>query len=186
MSRRLPDFDAPPEGQRAYWQERAEREGETYVAKGGREDSFREQLEAIVPYFTFLPGEGRVLDYGCGPGRFRPALEARGLQYHGWDLLPQYRTFEWPPEWGSFDCGTAIFVLQHITHPVAHNLAVRHLHKALRPGGRLLVVDHHFTRGVKWRPHMAPRGPDALKHVGWSGFSRLGEHDGHWIGLFQK
>lgn len=158
------------------------------MAKAGRQESHDAQLEALVPYLDHLPSEGRVLDYGCGPGRFREPLETRGLEYEGVDLIPWLGTMEVGGiEARSFDCAIAIFVLQHIVDPADYADAVDTVWGALKPGGKLLVVDHVARSDVDWADHMKPRGPDAIwKTRSWSAYDTVGEYDGHWIGLFTK
>lgn len=147
-----------------YWPERYRRQGPSYVARGGRPDVAQQQVEAVTPYFEHLPSEGRVLDFGCGPGRFRPSLEARGLDYEGVDLIPELGTMEVEDiRPGSFDTAVAIFVLQHIVDERDYESSVARLWRALMPGGVLLVVDHHPTPEPD--PHMHPRGPWRLWEV---------------------
>jgi SAM-dependent methyltransferase len=168
-----------------YWQARYEAQGEPYVARGGRQDSHDAQVEAIVPYFEHLPSSGRVLDFGCGPGRFRGALEAQGLEYEGVDLVPELGTMEVGEiEPSSFDCAVAIFVLQHIVDERRYDAAIRVLHSVLRVGGTLLVVDHELRYGMD--EHMRARGPSGLLPWTWRGYEMLGDHDGHWVGLFTR
>lgn len=166
-----------------YWRERYLQHGATYVATGNRAKDYHEQLAGLVPYIAHLPERGRVLDFGCGPGRFRPALEARGLDYEGWDLIPELRTVQ-TLQPGSFDCAIAIFVLQHIVEEDAYEDAVALLASAVRQGGTLLVVDHEVR--PKLAAHMVPRGPGPLVEAGFRRFDRVGAYNNHWIGLFRR
>lgn len=167
-----------------YWPERYRRQGPSYVARGGRPEVAQQQVEAVTPYFDLLPSEGRVLDFGCGPGRFRPALEARGLDYEGVDLIPELGTMEVEDiRPGSFDVAVAIFVLQHIVDEGAYRSAVDTLFTALRPGGSLLVVDHDPMDDPD--DHMRPRGPDGLPAPEWVDGWWVGPApEDHWAGLF--
>lgn len=168
-----------------YWPNRYRRQGDTYVARGGRADSHQGQLYALAFYFAHLPTEGRVLDFGCGPGRFRPALERHGLEYEGIDLVPELGTMDVADlQPGSFECAVAIFVLQHIVDVDAYHDALRTIRRALKAGGCLLVVDHEPSAETEWAPHMRPRGPHAIACAPFERAAMLGAYDSHWIGLF--
>lgn len=170
-----------------YWPARYDQQGETYVARAGEKESHDAQLKAITPYFSHLPTDGRVLDYGCGPGRFRAPLERRGLEYEGVDLIPECGTMDMSDiESKSFDCAVAIFVLQHIVRTGPYAQAVGQIWRALKYGGRFLVVDHQPDPDVDWDDHMNPRGPEGVQRWGWKRYKPLGEHDGHWVGMFEK
>ncbi len=171
-----------------YWPERYARQGPTYVAKGGRRDSYDAQIELIAPLFAAeLPREGRVLDFGCGPQRFRPALEACGLVYEGFDLIPGLGTVG-VVEPGRYDCAVAIYVLQHIVDEGEYADALGRIREGLRPGGVLLVVDALPTEYTEDRPrpaHMMPRGPQAVMAYMNSGAVRSLDA-GHWTGTFVR
>lgn len=179
-----------------YWEARHRRQGPTYVAGGGRADVWRKQLREVTPVFAdALPDWGRVLDFGCGPGRFRHALERHGLEWTGVDIIPGLGNADaedLEPE--SFDAAVAVYVLQHITDPGAYRAAVRSLHGWLRPGGRLLVIDH-VDDGRPWQPHMKPRGPlSVMEAAPWSDFEVLSimvdaplvVDAAHWVGVFDR
>lgn len=171
-----------------YWPERYRRQGETYVARGGRRESFDAQMEALVPYLDHLPTEGRVLDFGCGPGRFRPHLEARGLEYEGVDIIPGLGTMDVEDvEPASFEAAVAIFVLQHIVDMPEYREVVDLLHGSLRAGGTLLVVDHEWMPEEQRPAHMRPIGFGAIcDHWLWYDAAEVGEYNGHWIGVFVR
>jgi len=180
-----------------YWPERAASQGEYYVAKGGDPASYRQQVEAIGPFLHGLrrhpkigSGEGgRVLDFGCGPERFRPALEGLGLTYEGVDPIPQYGTVE-PADVAisGYVAAVAIFVLQHVVDEGEYLSAVGMLHGALEPGGLLFAVDHLPNPDVEWADHMRPRGVDGILGTGydWEPPTMLGTDDGHWVATFRK
>ena len=169
-----------------YWPERYRRQGPTYVAAGGRPESFDAQLRGLAPILRGAVTGHRVLDFGCGPGRFRPVLEEGGREYVGVDLIPGLGTVELGESLPrGFDCAVAVMVLQHIVDPVAYAHWARELHACLNPGGRLVVVDHKPIANPD--SHMAPRGMIGLQAAArWSAAGRLGEHDGHWIGWFAR
>jgi SAM-dependent methyltransferase len=114
----------------------------------------------------------RVLDLGCGQGRFTRRLAARGAQVTGVDwsaamidvadahersapLGIEYRRMDarlvaraWPP--GSFDRVVACMSLMDMPNSPA---AVRGAYRLLRPGGRFVFsISHPFnTAAVGWQ-----------------------------------
>lgn len=101
---------------------------------------------------VYLPyrGAGRLLDFGCGAGKFVARMAAAGWQAEGLDLSPDairagreaglalrlgtLPGADLPP--GSFDCITMWHSLEHVPSPMATLRAARQL---LQPGGTLLV-----------------------------------------------
>jgi 2-polyprenyl-3-methyl-5-hydroxy-6-metoxy-1,4-benzoquinol methylase len=103
------------------------------------------------------PGE-RVLDMGCGTGRFTVPMAAAGAQVTGFDLsegmlsearrklderdlsaeLRQGDMANLPFDDGTFDTVTSMLALMHV--PLADRPAVfREVSRVLRPGGRMLL-----------------------------------------------
>lgn len=171
-----------------YWPERARRQGRRYVAKSGRWSQYERQTSALEAFLWALSDAGRVLDFGCGPGRFQYTLEAMGLDYEGVDLIPGYGTMEVEDvEPGTFDAVLATVVLQHIVDEGEYRDAVRLIHDALVPGGHLLLIDRLPDANVEWAPHMRPRGVQGVVGVKpWSGSVRLGTWEAHGVWLLTK
>lgn len=153
----------------------------------------------------------RVLDVGCGLGKFTLPLVDRGINVTGFDLshdlinaldelkgerkldLHQGDILE-PPEdlRGSFDVVTGFFVLHHLPDLVA---AFRGVHTFLRPGGRVVFVEPNaysplfpvqitLTRGMSWRSDWGifrMRRRMLRRALGAAGFSNI-EHQ--FSGLF--
>ncbi len=106
-------------------------------------------LEAIGP----LRGR-RVLDLGCGKGRFARILAARGARVVGLDVSAamlasagrsgldrvQGSAGRLPFRDASLDAAIAIEVFEHLA-PRAVEDACDELRRVLRPGGRLVLVD---------------------------------------------
>lgn len=156
------------------------------------------------------PGE-RLLDLGCGPGLL--ALELAGevgpdgaiialdpspsmrtvasddVRRRGLDdrvLVTDGDAIALPLEQGELDGAVAVQVLEHVTDVAA---ALTELHRVLRPGGRLLVVDTDWRSCVwhaadperaerviaAWRSHYAhPQLPVELEAaLGRAGFDEI-------------
>lgn len=100
-------------------------------------------------------GAGRVLDIGCGPGVMTRDILDRGWEYVGTDIAPamidearrrfagdQRATFSVGPvehidaPAASFDAVVAMGLVEYLADDA---LALREMHRVLKPGGRLLV-----------------------------------------------
>ena len=123
----------------------------------------------LFPY----QGEGRLLDYGCGNGKFLLAMRDRGWQVQGMDLTPQAvercraeglearlgrDMDEYPPN--SFDAITLWQVIEHVPSP---RQTLGQAWRALRPGGLLTMSLPNFDSltarwfGPYWFPLELPR-----------------------------
>ncbi len=72
-------------------------------------------------------------------------------------------------EWGTFDVAHARFILEHVRDPLA---VVKQMAAAVRPGGRLLLIDDDHEVVRFW-----PSPPHALQHAWesyWRSYARLG------------
>lgn len=130
------------------------------------------------------PLEGRrVLDLGCGKGRFGRVLASRGARVVGLDLssamlaeaarlglacvLGSARRL--PFRASSFDAAIAVEVLEHL-EPRAVAEALGELRRVLSPGGRLVLVDKNVAALNARRPWLPAV---AIK--------RLDEYRGLWM-----
>lgn len=125
-----------------------------YVARAGQERFIVGNLARAVPELIseYAPGDGKVLDVGCGRQPFRAALESRGLGYVGLDTqqnvdrsvdvvcpidgpLPEDLAAK-----GPFSFVLCTEVLEHVADWSAafENIAV-----LLGPGGRALITCPH-------------------------------------------
>jgi SAM-dependent methyltransferase len=87
------------------------------------------------------PPGAKVLDFGCGDGRFLNAFQARGWDTYGVEpstavAFARHRRLESVPRDASFDLVFLHHVLEHLPHPLA---LLRELAAALREGGALFV-----------------------------------------------
>lgn len=109
----------------------------------------RRQLLAVMEAAGIGPGD-RVLDVGCGLGKYTIGLASEGVDVHGLDLTPALveRLHREAPEipaivgdivapapelHGAFDVVTGFFVLHHVSDLAG---AMRGVRTVLRPGGR--------------------------------------------------
>jgi SAM-dependent methyltransferase len=111
-------------------------------AASGR-DSRDVVLEALTPYVpVYSPPRGaRVLDFGCGQGKFLDRLQDAGWDTYGIEPstvspFERHCRLDRPPEDGSFDLVLLNHVLEHVTNPLD---ILRQLARSLRQGGVLFV-----------------------------------------------
>ena len=123
-------------------------------------DSRIYHVRLILKYFGGLAGK-RILDAGCGKGRFARALgegEPEG-RFYGLDISPEMLKFVpqgiervagsltcLPFANESFDC---VYATESLEHAVEIDTAVGELCRVLKPGGRVVIIDkniEHFGR----------------------------------------
>jgi SAM-dependent methyltransferase len=134
----------------------------------------------------------RVLDVGSGLGQFTCAMAAAGAVVTGIerderqlavataalagrpDLRATFRRGEAtalplsPEEMGSFDLVHARFLLEHVPDPL---LVVRQMVHAVRPGGRIVLIDDDHELLRLWPPAPAV---ESWWHAYWRCYARLG------------
>ncbi len=155
----------------AYWEARARRfasegRGLAAVCSYGMPEFYnraihREQERALAPWLHVPPG-ARVLDVGCGVGRWSRLLANRGALVTGVDLsatmveeaarrariegiaarcrflVGDIASLELQER---FDLVLGVTVLQHILEPGALEAALRNMARHLSPGGRLVLLE---------------------------------------------
>src|SRR5215475_10476665 len=154
-----------------YWEDRAQRfagegAGLAAVCAYGMPEFYNraiqlEQRLALRPWLDVKPGT-RVLDVGCGVGRWSRLLASRGAVVTGVDLSPtmiaqaqhraqvegvadqcQFRVQDLShlDVEGPFDVVLGVTVLQHILDPELLRDAVRGMTERLAPGGRMILLE---------------------------------------------
>jgi SAM-dependent methyltransferase len=134
---------------------------------------------------TLLPLRGsRLLDYGCGPGRWVPFFQRWDCQYSGVDLVEPMVTLArtpWPGadirrlegeripyDAATFDVVVSIAVLHHNGYPAQERILAE-LRRVLKPGGYLLLfeaVGRHAPPGVGESPRPLQEWIALLREVG--------------------
>ncbi len=154
-----------------YWEERARRfavegSGLAAVCSYGMPEFYNRMIHysqhlALRPWLNIAPGT-RVLDVGCGVGRWSTLLAERGAVVTGMDLSPTMiaearRRAELKNVSGrcrflvqdlaqldageTFDLILGVTVLQHILDPDALRSAAQRMAEHLAPGGRMVLLE---------------------------------------------
>lgn len=155
----------------AYWERRARRfatrgEGLAAVCSYGMPEFYNRMLQwtqrrALIPRLEVRPGM-RVLDVGCGVGRWGRWLAARGAEVTGVDLsatmIAQARRHAHRAglsercrflvqdaaelaAGGTYELVVGVTVLQHILEPLRLRRALERMTAHLAPGGRMVLLE---------------------------------------------
>jgi 2-polyprenyl-3-methyl-5-hydroxy-6-metoxy-1,4-benzoquinol methylase len=154
-----------------YWEQRAQRfahrgDGLAAVCSYGMPALYNRTIQlsqrrALAPWLR-IRGGARVLDVGCGVGRWSRLLAARGALVRGVDLSPtmievarQRAAAEGLAErcrfevqdlaalqtGGHFELILAVTVLQHILEPARLRSSLARMKEHLAPAGRMLLLE---------------------------------------------
>ena len=161
-----------------YWEDRAQRfaaegSGLAAVCSYGMPEFYNraihlEQRLALAPWLKVAPGT-RVLDVGCGVGRWSRQLAARGAVVTGVDLSPtmiaqaesraaaegvgercsfRVQDLSRLDVQGQFELILGVTVLQHILDADGLRAALEGMSARLAPGGRMVLLEAAPTSSV--------------------------------------
>ena len=117
-------------------------------------------VKLILEHFGDLSGK-RVLDIGCGKGRFARVILERHPRAEVWGLDISEEMLKFVPEGIQTRAGTmtelpfedgmfdAAYATESLEHAVEIDAAVREMCRVVKPGGRIAIIDknaEHFGR----------------------------------------
>jgi len=159
----------------------------TSAAEQGRLSLLNRLMNDAALRELSLQGGERIVDFGCGLGQLSLEMaRAAGMRLVGIEqsaeqlgraephplLDLRQGDVQDPPlradEWGAFDLAHARFVLEHVRDPLA---VVRHMVRAVRKGGRIVLQDDDHDVVRAWPE---PPGFAALWRAFQRGYDRLG------------
>ena len=131
-------------------------------------------VKLILEYFGDLAGK-RVLDVGCGKGRFARVLQERHPQAEIWGLDISGEMLKFVPEGIHTRAGAmtelpfeqawfdAAYATESLEHAVEIDVAVGEICRVVKPGGRIVIIDKNAEQFGR------------LKTPAWEKWFRRGE-----------
>jgi ubiquinone/menaquinone biosynthesis C-methylase UbiE len=124
---------------------------DTQIVRGTVEENDPEYKE-LVAFFADVKGK-RILDVGCGKGKFARALMERGALITGIDPSPRLLEYARSAGGGTFEVGSAtdlrledgafdgVFAVEVIEHIPDFAGAIAEMTRVLRKGGKICIID---------------------------------------------
>lgn len=191
-----------------YWEERHRRQGNKYVGAGNnqaicdsQEEVFWEALEPVIDELA----PTKLLDFGCGTGRFSRRIIEKRVPYVGVDLngiaikelsdaYAGYNDVEFhelqpytelPFEEGSFEIILAVTVLQHVVGE-HYNYWSRELSRVAADDAVFVIIDDANPGNKAPASHMEFRTPEHIADSLASSIVRKSlvsaeTNDSHWF-----
>lgn len=167
-------LDEVIESQRRFWQQRA-RTGPGYVGRVHEDHNAQTEkilalMQGAMPAGTFYENG---MDFGCGWGRFTPALaefcghiwavDLLGEVAHqagktSFNVTPRALTKNFELDCQPINLLWSCLVLQHIVNDALFDRVCNALQKSLAPGARVLILDNAMDKAN----HVKPRGPSVI------------------------
>jgi SAM-dependent methyltransferase len=124
------------------------------------------------------PGDGPVLDIGCGRGQYLAGVQAAGFDAFGLDLSPGMAgdvvgdAARLPVRDGAAGCSLALHMLYHLADPAD---GLRELERVTRPGGTIVILTNGLDHLQPYRD-LISEAADVEGGVGWPGVAFALEH----------
>lgn len=158
-----------PASDHDYWEDRARRQGAGAAGYTDQSmDAYEDRLRRSAIERLLGPGAGRrLLDAGCGTGRWSVRLAATGWIVTGVDISSELIALapraanvsyiERPVQdldlpGAGFDAWLSVTALQHITAEAEFDAAIDNLTRMLRPGGVAAVLEYAPLRVIGHLP----------------------------------
>lgn len=124
-------------------------------------DENNPQLQELLDYFGNVNGK-KILDVGCGKGKFARSLIARGAKVTGIDLSPKLIKYTKDIKGGEFLIGTAtdlafvneefdyVYSVEVIEHIPDYKKAIKEMVRVLKKDGKICIIDKNIV-GLTYR-----------------------------------
>jgi len=115
------------------------------------------RLQEILSFLGNLNGK-RIIDVGCGKGRFLRALKRRFPTSHLYGLDISEKMLSYCPDGTETICGNildirlpddsfdCVYCVEALEHAVRIESAVREMVRLLKPGGKIIIIDKNIAK----------------------------------------